>query len=498
MVKEEPGVTGSGLAAMQAVLDAMPSNIAVLDSAGRILLVNRSWKAFAQANGGANEDVGADYLASVPLEEVELRQGLRDVLAGGSSRSFDYTCDAPDRRRWFRMTATPLDGPAACLVNHVDITETREAEEEARDSAGLFRELFDQTPDPVTLSDFPGGQILLVNPAWSALTGVSLEEAAGRDPAERGVWIDPGSRAAILEELRATGVCTKSMVDLRCRGGDVRRMLLSCTLVDVQGGPKVLMAARDITALQRAQDAEALARKADSLVLMAGSIAHDFNNLFAGLSAGLEIIAMQARSPEDVLQGVATAKAVLNRAVALSWKMNDFSGQGIVRMARLELGDLLRRWAPASSARHGGRAPVLELEMAAPVMADAARLEAALDAIVANAWEAMDDAGVAGGRVRARLFMDRGEDGPAGGEGLWAAERPAGAWTVCLEIANEGPWPDPGVLSRMFDPFFTTHFVGRGLGLASVLGVLQSHGAGIHVLPAPGGGLAFRIHFQAL
>ncbi len=385
MVKEEPGVAGAGLPAMQAVLDAMPSNIAVLDAGGRILLVNRSWKEFALANGGTSEDVGADYLASVPLEEGELRKGLLDVLAGGSARSFDYTCDAPDRRRWFRMTATPLDGPAAFLVNHVDITHTREAAEEAR----------------------------------------------------------------------------------------------------------------DVTALRRAQEAEARARKADSLVLMAGSIAHDFNNLFAGLSAGLEIIAMQARSPEDVLQGVATTKAVLTHAVALSWKMNDFSGQGIVRMARVELGDLLRRWAPASGARHGGGTPLLELEMAAPVKADAARLEAALDAIVANAWEAMDDAGVAGGRVRVRLFMDRGEDGPAGGEGLWAAERPGGAWTVCLEIANEGPWPGPEILSRMFDPFFTTHFVGRGLGLASVLGVLQSHAAGIHVLPAPGGGLAFRIHFLA-
>jgi len=190
---------------------------------------------------------------------------------------------------------------------------------------------------------------------------------------------------------------------------------------------------------------------------------------------------------------------VLKRAIALSWKMNDFSGRGISRMVRLELPELLRRWAPASGARHGGRVPHLDLEGVPPINGDPARLEGALDAIVANAWEAMDEAGVAGGQVRARLFVDH-QEGPRGSAamGVWASERPRGPWTVCLEIANDGTWPGPEVLSRMFDPFFTTRFVGRGLGLASVLGVLQSHGAGIHVLPGPQGGLAFRIHFPAV
>ncbi|WP_306601344.1 PAS domain-containing sensor histidine kinase [Geothrix sp. 21YS21S-2] len=612
----------SGLAGMQTVLDAIPTNIAVLDPAGRILLVNRAWRAFGLANGGTGSEVGADYLASVPVEAVELREGLLDVLAGGRTPfTFDYTCDSTDRRRWFKMIATPLDSQAGCLVNHIEITHTKEAEEQAKASAGLFQELFDQTPDPVTLSEFPSGRVVLANQAWTTLTGVPREEAVGRNPAELGVWLDPGARGALFAELQATGVCTGSRVDLRSRAGEVRRLLLSCTLVNLQGSLKVLMTGKDITAqlaavdalresedrfrvmaeqspvalflhregrfvylnpaavalfraggpadlvgepvldrvcsgdrcgaedrilkaletgdlapateerltrldgtsvdvainaravdfeglrtmlvfaqditpLRRAQEAEALARKADSLVLMAGSIAHDFNNLFAALSAGLDIIDLQASDRPEVLLATATTRGVLKRAIALSWKMNDFSGRGISRMVRLELPELLRRWAPASGARHGGRVPHLELEGVPPINGDPARLEGALDAIVANAWEAMDEAGLAGGQVRARLFMDHQEGAPGpGAPGVWASERPKGPWTVCLEIANDGTWPNPEVLSRMFDPFFTTRFVGRGLGLASVLGVLQSHGAGIHILPGPQDGLAFRIHF---
>lgn len=624
MASEGPGLDRSELEAMQTVLDALPTNIAVLDPAGRILLVNRAWKAFGLANGGSGSEVGADYLASVPMEAVEVREGLLYVLAGGRTPfTFDYTCDSEGRRLWFKMIATPLVGQAGCLVNHIEITHTKEAEEQAKASAGLFQELFDQTPDPVTLSEFPGGRILLANQAWTTLTGIPREEAVGRDPAELGVWIDPGAREALFAELQATGVCTESRVDLKSRGGEVRRLLLSCTLVNLLGSPKVLMTGKDITAqlaavdalresedrfrvmaeqspvalflhregrfvylnpaavalfraggpadlvgepvldrvcsgdrcgaedrilkaldkgdvapaseerlnrldgtavdvainaravdfegrrtmlvfaqditpLRRAQEAEAQARKADSLVLMAGSIAHDFNNLFAALSAGLDIVELQAWDRPEVLQATATAKGVLRRAVALSWKMNDFSGRGISRMVRLELSEMLRRWAPASAPRHGGRAPQLELELVPPVNGDPARLEAALDAILANAWEALDDAAMAGGQVRVRLFMDHQEGPPAAAPGLWAAERPKGPWTVCLEIANDGTWPGPEVLSRMFDPFFTTRFVGRGLGLASVLGVLQSHGAGIHVLPGQRGGLAFRIHFPAV
>jgi len=625
MAKGGPDIVGSGWATMQTLLDAIPTNIAVVDPAGRILIVNRAWKAFALANGGTGSEVGCDYLAAVPAEAAEVRRGLLDVLAGRRTvYTLDYRCDAPDCRRWFKMTATPLENQIGCLINHIDITETKEAEVQAKASAGLFQELFDQTPDPVTLSGFPDGRILLANQAWSTLTGVPREEAVGRDPADLGVWTDPGGREAIFAELRATGVCTEGRVDLRTRGGEIHRLLLSCTLVELQGSPMVLMAGKDITAqlaavdalresedrfrvmaeqspvalflhrdgrfvylnpaavalfragspadligapvldrvgpgdrdraqkrilkaletgdvapaaeerltrldgtsvdvainaravdfegrpsmlvfaqditpLRRVQEAEAQARKADSLVLMAGSIAHDFNNLFAALSAGLDIIDMQAWDRPEVLQATATAKGVLKRAIALSWKMNDFSGRGISRMVRLELPELLRRWAPASGARHGGRVPHLDLEGVPPINGDPARLEGALDAIVANAWEAMDEAGVAGGQVRARLFVDH-QEGPRGSAamGVWASERPRGPWTVCLEIANDGTWPGPEVLSRMFDPFFTTRFVGRGLGLASVLGVLQSHGAGIHVLPGPQGGLAFRIHFPAV
>ncbi|NTV74312.1 MAG: PAS domain-containing protein, partial [Holophaga sp.] len=365
---------------MQTVLDAIPTHVAVLDARGRILLVNRGWTAFALANGATGTEVGCDYLAAVPAEEGELRRGLLDVLAGHRTLyTLDYRCDAPDCRRWFKMMATPLENPRGCMINHIDITDTKEAEERARASTGLFQELFDQTPDPLTLSDFPDGRILMVNQAWSALTGVGREEAVGRDPAELGVWTDPQGREAILSELRATGVCTESRVDLTSRGGEIHRLLLSCFLVELQGGPKVLMAGKDITPLRLAQEAEARALKADSLVLMAGSIAHDFNNLFAALSAGLDIIDLQARDRPDILEATATAKGVLQRAVALSWKMNDFSGRGISRMVRLELPELLRSWAPASGVRHGGRVPHLDLELVPAVNGDPARLEGVLD-----------------------------------------------------------------------------------------------------------------------
>jgi len=124
--------------------------------------------------------------------------------------------------------------------------------------------------------------------------------------------------------------------------------------------------------------------------------------------------------------------------------------------------------------------------------ADPANLRRAVDAILLNAWEAMDDVSAPQGRVWLKVSESAGGD-PA--LGFWAVPHPGAGSTVCLEIANDGPSPRPEVLPRMFDPFFTTKALGRGLGLASARGLLQAQGAGIQVLPRAEGGLSFRLHF---
>ena len=196
---------------------------------------------------------------------------------------------------------------------------------------------------------------------------------------------------------------------------------------------------------------------------------------------------MLANRP-DVLKVVATAETALAQATRLSWKMNEFSGRVFSRMETIEVSGLIRTWATEQS----GPPLVLDLEAVPAIVADPNQLRTVFAAILDNAREALREAGLPEGRLHVGLRLDPAPDLSLG---HWAGESPKEGPAVCLSFANEGPSPTVEVLQRMFDPFFSTKAQGRGLGLASAVGLLQANRAAIQVVPGHGQGVAFRLHF---
>lgn len=126
----------------QSVLDALPSQIAVLDSTGRIVAVNRVWRDFAEENPGLNvlpDALGVDYLEVCRLAEAAadvpaIAQRILDVI---KRRSPGFAMDCPfhttGQHRWFLMRVVPLDGEVeGAVVAYLDVTDRRQAEADAR------------------------------------------------------------------------------------------------------------------------------------------------------------------------------------------------------------------------------------------------------------------------------------------------------------------------------------------------------------------------------
>lgn len=119
-------------------LDALPLNMAVLNSEGEIIASNRAWQEFGQSNGidGAADTVGENYLAVTRRSgnSASARQAGRElerVLDGDRETfSFEYPCHSPDRKRWFLMHASrfTVDGEPYLVVAHEDITTRKMAE----------------------------------------------------------------------------------------------------------------------------------------------------------------------------------------------------------------------------------------------------------------------------------------------------------------------------------------------------------------------------------
>lgn len=123
-------------------LDAIESQVAILDDDGMIVYTNDAWDAFGRENGLEGEPIGPgdDYLGVCDSDDdndlATACNGLTDVLEGDRDRfALEYPCHSPDEKRWFTMRATPfeVDDDRYAIVMHVDITERKLAELDARE-----------------------------------------------------------------------------------------------------------------------------------------------------------------------------------------------------------------------------------------------------------------------------------------------------------------------------------------------------------------------------
>ncbi|MCX6360418.1 MAG: response regulator [Armatimonadetes bacterium] len=231
-------------------------------------------------------------------------------------------------------------------------------------------------------------------------------------------------------------------------------------------------------------------QKAEGLNRMAGAIAHLYNNMLGALLSNLELLQDALPDEAPVRQNLAAAIAAADRAAGLSATLLTYVGQTPGRMEPMELSQTCRMLLPGIRARCPERVRVdLELATAgARVRANAEQLEQALAHLATNAAEAMGDEG---GTVRLRVTeCGPGCVGPHRAPSGWMPEeRPY----ACIEVADDGPGIPEADLRKVSDPFFTTKFTGRGLGLSTVAGIARGHGGGVTVESGPGRGCLFRL-----
>ena len=284
------------------------------------------------------------------------------------------------------------------------------------------------------------------------------------------------------------------------RSGDRRRIALQFDQVEPlpDGSSRVVAVGRDVTEQRRAEEERRRmdqhmqeVQRLDSLGVLAGGLAHDFNNMLAVIRGNTELVRRELASdgtPEPKLQRI---EAAARHAAGLTAQMLMYAGEGAVSLRPLDLSrvvldmrDLLR----AVSAKC-----TLETDLAEELPAidgDATRLRQVLINLVTNAAQAQGEAGgwvrVCTGTLYADASMLSGSHG---------AVQPEPGPHVFLEVSDSGPGIDAETGSRIFEPFFTSRRDGRGLGLAAVLGIVRAHGAVIGVLKGSGGGAAFRVLF---
>lgn len=225
------------------------------------------------------------------------------------------------------------------------------------------------------------------------------------------------------------------------------------------------------------------ARSLESLRHLTGGIAHHFNNLLTGIMGHAELERIDAlrdgRSTEYADAQLACGK----RAAAIVTQLTRYSGESRYHCAPTDLGSWLRSFVPHEIPGNPGLKIDLEVVDEAVASIDRTALEPAVHGLLANAIEAMKDRT---GLIRVRLSQTLLSE-PRIMSGPYRLELLPGLY-ACLQIADTGEGIAPGDLDSIFDPFYSRRELGRGLGLASVLGIVHGHGGGICVESAPGRG----------
>jgi PAS domain S-box-containing protein len=484
-------------------VDSLEDWLHVVDDQLRFVLMNAAFTDVNARLGLPTAVAGRPLREVYPFLTPKLEDEYAQVIRTGRSLTTEETNVIGGNTFVTETKKVPVfDGGRVARVVTVirDVTALRLAEAERRKSEERLRAVSETASDCIFIKDVDC-RYTHVNPQLERLFGVSEASLLGRQ-ADALFGAEIGARITAAERRVLAGETTAEERRLPVRGVAHDFHVIEVPIRDETGAIVGLCGiARDITERLRAQEERRRlearmqrVQRAESLGVLAGGLAHDFNNLLTTILGNAELLlstvggAGQARRQ---LQKVATAA---RRAAELTQQLLAYAGGGQFSLERVDLSAVA---VDTIGLLPQSRARTLQVttELAASLPAvegDPAQLRQAVMACFLNATEAV---GEEGGTVTVRT-------GAADLERAELAECTAGddlepGRYVWIEIVDTGCGIPPEDLERIFDPFFSTKFTGRGLGLAAVLGIVRAHSGAICVKSAPGAGSTFRILLPA-
>jgi PAS domain S-box-containing protein len=471
--------------------------IAETDEQGRFLYVSPR---FGDITGSPPEElIGRTAFDLVHADDrPQLARAFEKLVKTGTSRQPQFRSRHRDGTwRWIESTArryrTP-SGEVRTVVISRDVTERVAYQEELRITNERLQTTLSSAP--VFLLALDGdGIVTLCQGKSLKLVGIEPDKVVGR-PISDLFTDEPQVRDLIC--IARTGEEGAGVIAYHDRVLEIRS-----TPIRTQAGTSdgVIAVATDITERTHAEEERArmesrmmASQKLESLGVLAGGIAHDFNNLLTSILGHSDLVLADLPPGSPVQDSAERIREASLRAVDLTNQMLAYAGQGRVEIQALDLSRLVETIVHLLKVSISKKA-VLSSDLAGELPAvegDPGQLTQVVLNLITNASEALGDKP---GQITVRtgrIEVDRGYLSRT----YLHADLPEGPY-VYLEVSDTGAGMDPETKSKIFDPFFSTKFTGRGLGLAVLLGITRAHHGTISVDSEPEQGTTFRVLLPA-
>jgi PAS domain S-box-containing protein len=461
---------------------------------GEILLVNKKWLSLLGYDRHEIENRPlTDFMS--PASQIIFRENFKNVRRNA--------CSSQDILELIHKSgeviAVRIEGRAVfdadgefvrshCIVQ--DVRVEREARQAQDRSEGRYRRLVELAREGIWEIDAEAHTVF-VNPAMAAMLEYTEEEMIGKHLFE---FMDERGRELSERNLgrREKGIDEQHDFEFMTKSGRrVTTTMEASPLFDADGlYTGSLAGVMDITERRRFEQEMGHTQKLESLGVLAGGIAHDFNNLLQAVVGNAELALTDLHDGPLARESLLEIQRAASRATDLCRQMLAYAGRTHFQIEQVDLARLVRDMSEILQVGMSKKAR-LEVDLASDLPlfeADPSQLSQVILNLITNASEALEgkDGTV---RVTARLEdLDRAKL-----KKNFPLTKLIPGFYVVLSVEDTGSGMAPETLSNIFDPFYTTKFAGRGLGLAAVQGIVQGHGGAIAVDSIQGKGTTFRL-----
>jgi two-component system, cell cycle sensor histidine kinase and response regulator CckA len=371
-----------------------------------------------------------------------------------------------------------------------EVEERSRIQEALRVSEERFSKAFLASPMPMAIQNQPEGRFLDANPSFLQLTGYTADQLLQHSGTELRLWENTAAQPKVA--VLPPGRLREHASLLRCSDGATRNTVLWAEPIVLQTGPCLLIIVEDVTDHLKLEAELRQSQKLEAVGCLAAGIAHEFNNLLTVIQGHTGLLRGKPLDSKASAESIARIAQASQRAASLTHRLLAFSRKQPVQLKPINLSVTVQGLGKMLGQLLGERFR-LQLDCAPnlpAVHADDGNIEQILINLALNARDAMKDGGaicittsfVVLDAATARLNLEA---------------RPGRF--VCLSVSDSGCGMTREVLSRIFDPFYTTKDVGKGtgLGLSTVHGIVQQHHGWIEVASQVGQGSVFKVFLPA-
>jgi len=449
-------------------------------------------EAFTHQTGYSMQEVvgsSPQFLAS-PRTDARVLRGLsQDLAAGRAARAEVVNRRKDGRDIWVDTNVFPIhdaEGKISHLVSiRRETTKRREIENRLRQLSMAV----EQSQDLVMITD-PQGVIEYVNPAFERVTGWSHDAVIGESPAIMSSGRhDEGFYHRLWQTLLGGKTFRGVTVKQRQNGEEWEEEQTIHPLRDEEG--KIIhfvSTGRDVTE-RRALEAQLRhSQRVEALGQLAGSVAHDFNNLLTVITASAELLRLDLGEGNVHGEELDDIRTAATRGGDLTAQLLAFGRKSEMSPRLVDLADIVAKKANVLRRLFKSVDLVIDVEEGpVPAFVDVGSIDQVLMNLAINARDAMSAPGTLTIRARVEEIL---KERPG---------RPKAGVFARLDVIDTGSGMDDITRAHIFEPFYTTKAEGRGtgLGLSTVLGIVDQSGGFIELESEVGKGTAFRVYLPA-